>query len=334
MSHTDLHAKTEVLASSGQSSSSVKATTKSSAGNAISSGAKKSGSSIFRYPYKPYTEDEKQNGRDYLRIQIKELEYGGFNSDQSAQKLLNPPSQSKSKQSLKATIYLPMPQNLQDSNSLGWGDDRIGPLGAAAYSLGKGVISGEIQNTYEALENAVKGLTKDDSARSALLSYVTGMASGGIGGNISPQSVVTRATGQILQTNLELLFQGVSLRTFSFPFNFAPRSREEAEEVKKIIRVFKKHMSAKKSGQENLFIKSPDVFQLTFMKGTQQHEYLNCFKLCALTDMSLNYTGSGTYMTYEKGQPVHTTMNLTFKELFPVYAEEYEEGLGEKGLGY
>lgn len=333
MSHTDLHAKTEALASSGQSSSSVKATTKSAAGNALSSGAKKSGSDIFRYPYKPYTEDEKQNGRDYLRIQIKSLEYQKF-ATPTSQSLLKPPSQSKSKQSLKATIYLPMPQNLQDSNSLGWGDDRIGPLGAAAYSVGEDVISGQIQNTYDSLKKAVEGLTGDPNAKNQLLSYVTGMASGGIGGNISPQSVATRATGQILQTNLELLFQGVSLRSFSFPFNFAPRSQEEAEEVKKIIRVFKKHMAAKNSSEENLFIKSPDVFQLTFMKGTKQHDYLNCFKLCALTDMSLNYTGSGTYMTYEKGQPVHTTMNLTFKELFPVYAEDYEEGLGEKGLGY
>ena len=44
----------------------------------------------------------------------------------------------------------------------------------------------------------------------------------------------------------------------------------------------------------------------------------------ALTNMSVNYTGSGTYMTYNDGVPVHMQMMLNFKELDPVYAEDYD----------
>ena len=51
---------------------------------------------------------------------------------------------------------------------------------------------------------------------------------------------------------------------------------------------------------------------------------LNRFKTCALTNMSVNYTGSGTYATYDDGTPVHMKLDLSFKELNPIYREDHE----------
>ena len=50
--------------------------------------------------------------------------------------------------------------------------------------------------------------------------------------------------------------------------------------------------------------------------------------------MNVIYTASGTYATYQDSTPVHLQMTLTFKELNPIYGEDYnkEEGLG--GVGY
>ena len=47
--------------------------------------------------------------------------------------------------------------------------------------------------------------------------------------------------------------------------------------------------------------------------------------------MQVNYTGSGTYATYNDGAPVHMIMTLSFQELSPVYAEEQREA---GGTGY
>lgn len=67
------------------------------------------------------------------------------------------------------------------------------------------------------------------------------------------------------------------------------------------------------------------------MSGNKKHPFLNSFKPCALTDMQISYTGSGTYATYQDGTPVHIQMNLTFKELNPIYREDYKN-VG--GVGY
>ena len=52
--------------------------------------------------------------------------------------------------------------------------------------------------------------------------------------------------------------------------------------------------------------------------------------------MTVNYTNSGTYASYSDGTPVSIQMNLTFKELNPIYFEDYldfEEG-DNNGVGF
>ena len=66
---------------------------------------------------------------------------------------------------------------------------------------------------------------------------------GALGGNVSADQLIARASGQILNPNLELLFNGVGLRVFPFSFQFFPRSKEEADEVMKIVPKLMKDLS-------------------------------------------------------------------------------------------
>ena len=52
--------------------------------------------------------------------------------------------------------------------------------------------------------------------------------------------------------------------------------------------------------------------------------------------MSVNYTNAGTFASYSDGTPVSIQMNLTFKELNPIYQEDYEEfsANDSRGVGY
>ena len=251
------------------------------------------------------------------------------------------------RQLTKYMIELPIPQELNDSNSVTWGEDKMNALELAALTVAQEAMKNEDPGraminagrlAVEALTTGIDipGLNSDTQA--SVRAALSGVAIGALGSNIRPQSVIARSTGQILNNNLELLFAGVNLRSFPYSITFSPRSDTEAETVKQIIKHLKMSM-APKAGEFNgtaagIFIKSPDVFMLKYLKDGADHPFLNSFKLCALTGMTVNYTNAGTYTTYEDGTPVNIRMNLTFKELNPIYHEDYAtEGAGP-GVGY
>ena len=130
---------------------------------------------------------------------------------------------------------------------------------------------------------------------------------------------------------MELLFKGPSLRNFGFQFKFTPRFKKEAETVRTIIKAFKRNMAPKGSG--GAFLKTPNIFEIQY-EGKARN-YLNRIKLCALTNVQMNYTGDGTWATYNDGSPISMNMTLAFRELTPVYNEDYEAyGDESDGVGY
>ena len=249
---------------------------------------------------------------------------------------------------LKYMIELPIPQELTDSNSVTWGEDRINALEMAALEVAQGVMatSGIGENAANLANAAVTALNTgisipglDSDTQGAVRAAISGAAVGALGSNVSAKSVISRSTGQIMNNNLELLFQGVNLRSFPFTVTFSPRDPSESRMVKDIIRRLKQSMAPKVGDMAagaagGIFLKSPDVFQLKYLKDGHDHPFLNSFKLAALTGMTVNYTNAGTYASYEDGTPVNLRMSLTFKELNPIYAEDYMQTGAGPGVGY
>ena len=294
----------------------------------------------------PYARKEKEN-RDYLKINIiryKESNVGSalFGAGAGAGNIFNLPSASdryglnridgfvdpKSTQLIK-TIFLPIPQSIQDSNGVKWGEDTLNPFAAAGLQAAEKVMEGNYTKALEkakAAADVIGGTAVGSSGRNLTNLFFGSRIVNTLGGNTSFQGLVSRTSGQVLNPNLELLFNGVSLRSFSFDFDFVPRYERESQEVRTIIRTLKKHMNAKGAGEGGLFIKSPDIFSIRYITGDgTPHQYLNLFKPMALKNMSVNYTGSGTYATYESTAPVHLKMNLQFQEIDPIYSEDYDE---------
>ena len=167
-------------------------------------------------------------------------------------------------------------------------------------------------------------------------SLKTGLAASAIrslGMNVSAQGLISRASGQVLQSNLELLFSGMALRTFPFIFDFAPRDEKEAEEVMLIIRTIKMAMTP--SGRDSVMMTAPDLFQFTYISGKERHPFLNSFKVGVLSNMTVDYTAGGNYATYggKYKSPVHMRMQLDFKEINPVFREDYEQMSNTPGMG-
>jgi len=285
--------------------------------------------------------DEKTGilGKEIIKNEGKknEVKYNEINTNFSLKtgSNVNAPSLKNPKQ----TIILPIPQQLSDNTSVSWGDAGLSPIEAFGVSAAANTIENGLEGLLASLaqgSDAFKALSLDPKLQGAVIAALSGRAVGALGGNVSGSQLVSRATGQVFNPNLELLFDGVNIRSFPFSFEFFPRNLKEADQVKRIIRSLKMSMSARKgpagAGGGGIFISAPDVFQLTYMKGRKPHPFLNTFLPMALTSVNVVYTGSNTYSTFHDGTPTHMRMDLTFKELNPVYFEDYTDDI--PGVGY
>ena len=224
-----------------------------------------------------------------------------------------------------AQIILPIPQSITDSNGVKWNDSTLNPLEALAYQAGGSLMRGDLSATKN-----IKGFgTIDDETKEAALSALAAAAVGK-----SASEMVSRSTGQVLNPNLEVVFDGVQTRSFGFTFAFSPRNMSEANQVKQIIRLFKMHSAAKGSSGNGLFISSPDIFIFEYMKGRGAHPFLNIFKPMVVNSVAMDYTGNGTYSTFHDGTPTLMNMTLNLQELNPIYAEHYQSGEGTRGVGF
>ena len=129
----------------------------------------------------------------------------------------------------------------------------------------------------------------------------------------------------------------MTLRNFAFRYKLTPRNKYESEQVKLIIRAFKRNMAPQAIGSDgasDFFLRSPNVFKLRYRSGNKDHPFLNKFKQCFLSDMQTRYTGEGVYSTYDDGTPVSMELSLSFKELQPIYDLDYDEEPGRGAVGY
>ena len=245
-------------------------------------------------------------------------------------------------QKIKYYVELPIPQEVSDSNTVTWGEDQMNIFqlaGITAASRALDDASGTFQQALDFIQKGIKFDGFDEGTQNAIRNAISGKAINQLGGNVSMSGIISRTTGQVLNSNLELLFGGVNLRSFPFSVTFTPRYYEEMIEVKRIIRQLKSSMNAKgktMSGgsASGAFLSSPDVFSLRYLHNGQDHPFLNQFKMCALTGMSVNYTNAGTYASYEDGTPVSIRLNMTFKELNPIYSEDYDGMSESDGVGF
>ena len=294
---------------------------------------------VLRYPLKVFTEQT-----DYLQIDVQEYvpvgsQGGRHIGGKPRVSLARNPRERFRRLSNKrpiSTVLLPMPSNLQDGNSVSYNDSQMNSITAAAIGGFTGAAkAGQAKSGSDALEGVKKvfGATAVESGVAGLgmgnatdlaTKYLAAQAVNIFGANVTLEQIMSRQTGEIFNPNMELLFSGPTLRAFKFQFKMMPRNRDESNQVKRIIRTFKTNM-APKTNRSNLFLNTPNIFELRYRQGESEHKFLHKFKQCVLQDIAINYTGEGNYATYDDGTPISMVMDLTFKELEPIYDIDYDD---------
>ena len=230
------------------------------------------------------------------------------------------------------SVVLPVPAGISDTNTVDWGAGSMDPIQAAMANvamvgLEKGLegAGGEMARGFEQMKD------NSEAVKKGLKAAITDAASG-IG-----KQALQRGEGMVLNPNMELLFNGPSLRNFAFTFKLSPRNQKEAQSVIQIIRFFKQGMAAIRS-ESNFFLKAPHTFSIEYKQrqgaGGRKNPYLNRFKECALTNCGVQYTPDGNYNTFSDGVMTSYSMQLTFNELEPVFNDEYDTESPGTQIGY
>ena len=223
-------------------------------------------------------------------------------------------------------------------------------------------ISGRAQIGADIISGAMSGGSLG-SLISAVIDFDTGsIASLGILkasealDQIAPGSkaLAQISQGRIISSKMELMFEGISRRNFSYTFNFIPKSEKEAQTVDEIIFEFKRAMTpsygpALLKGRDNsTFLNIPTTFDIKYFyvsdAGThKENSFLNKISTCFLTNMDVSYGGE-RYTAYRESEtqrkygggisghngrgtpPQKSQLTLAFQEIEIITQEAIDQG--------
>ena len=230
-------------------------------------------------------------------------------------------------------IVLYMPDDVQDALSATWEGKAFGTL--VADTLTTAGARGSL-DAVRKLTNTLGGATARLNVN-ATAALVTKLAKGISGDEITEGDVFAGVKGVVRNPNVEVLFEKMSLRTFDHSFKMSPYNAEDEMMIRRIISQFKKAMlpsyeggdvftkNGKKESLNGAFIKLPKLVQVAYMRGNSINPHLPQYKLCALTDVNVNYTPDNNYATFGSGGgPVSYELKLNFMETKLVFSEDIE----------
>ena len=219
------------------------------------------------------------------------------------------------------SVVLPVPGNLKDDNKVDFKNGTLNPLEVAAAEVALTALLNPAATGSEVKSLFDRVVSEGGNLKQLTAALFTGRAI-----NRTGNELLTRARGTVVNPNLELLFNGPTLRPFNFQFRLSPRDRGESIEIRKIIRMFKQS-SAVRSTASNFFLRAPNTYKLQFFEGSStfssDHAFLPKIKECALLGFGVNYTPDGTFMSYENSSMVSYDVTFAFQEIDPITNEDY-----------
>lgn len=214
-----------------------------------------------------------------------------------------------------ATVGLYIPDNVNVSYSVGYDDNEsLSQNLGRFYFLAQGATS--LANAFKdqtdkSLTNLVNVAGNDPYVRDLAFSTLGKLT----GTNLTRMAL--SAGGYAMNPQLQVLFRGIGFRTFQFDFVFTPYNKQESADVQRIIQTFKYH-SAPEITEGVLgagyYYKIPETFDIGFYYGNEENRNVNRIGQCVLEDVSVDYSGSGQWATFNDGSPNQIKMSLRFKE--------------------
>ena len=221
-------------------------------------------------------------------------------------------------------IYLPA--NVQDNYGVTYTAAETGLLGALAaggFAAGSSWAANDFEGVARAILRGGTNVIEELLMKAGMA--VAETLTGAEGGYELANKVFQRAANPYM----EVLFQSLPMRTFTYNFTFAPRNAKEQDQVRDIIKIFRFHMAPELRGAQNRFFTLPSEFDIHYMyhdgDTTKENDFYHKIATCVLTNCNTDYTPGGVY-SHADGSPVKITMALTFTETEMITKEHIADG--------
>jgi len=217
-------------------------------------------------------------------------------------------------QVLNGSIALPIPSNLADTFSMRVLPTELGSVGEATRDIvsmaGEGNLTA--MGVFETAKSALAG--KGTRIAAATLDSLTGT---------NTAKAIEVATGMVVNPRIALAFEGVDLKSHTFTWTLAPRSAAESDKLRKIIQQIKKSAlpTFNNSFGQKVFLNYPNVVDVFFLGTTDGFMYY--FKRAMISQVEVNYSGSGAPAFVEGGKPAVVGLTLSMTEIDIHTSEDY-----------
>jgi hypothetical protein len=243
----------------------------------------------------------------------------------------------------EVALYMP-PDALKTQYSQGIGDVEMGGFITLANSdasgLGAELASGSIAGSLAAV-TAIKGNIAGADKKNVIGDLIKTAAGGALRGFAASQGgqAVSKATGQVLNPHKAVVYQGPNgFRTFSYTFVMVPKTPEEAKEIFKIVKFFKRRMhpgtgaGAGINQLSSVTLTYPDEFEIRYyvnnnnVDGLDETSPLFNIHNCFMESFAADYTTSGVASFMDDDHPLTTTITMGFKETQLLTKKDIDEG--------
>jgi len=231
-------------------------------------------------------------------------------------------------QRLATTIALYMPPSVQVQYDVKYADKEIGSLAAlgagaiAAFNAGSGTA-----DVLTKITDSLTGDTAKEGLKNLANSALDTIAPGAL-------ALSQLASGSVITPRMEMMFEGVGRRTFSYTFAFLPKSVQEARIVEDIIYHFKFYMMPKYSNPTTRReMDIPGTFDIQYMYRGSENNFINKVSTCFLQSVEVEY-GADRFTAYEPTSskfgsgppPQKSKITLQFNELEVLSQDHIKEG--------
>jgi len=228
------------------------------------------------------------------------------------------------------SIAIYLPADVKDATSASYNNAaEMGVIGLAAAGA-VNFTNAMMRNDFAAASNSLLG-----SAKGVAMEAIKRMGSEFVGGvsGVDPEALTgfaNKAFGQATNPFMEVIFEKVGMRTFSYNFTFSPRNADETEDVQKIIKMFRFHMLPELQGANERFLTLPSTFDIHYMyqmeaEVAHENQFYSKIATCVLSGVDVDYTPNGV-KSFASGAPTQIKMGLNFMETEMLTKQHVDKG--------